>query len=113
MKTIITIQERLHEKCIKASSVNDLMSITSHFTSEIVETDKVFLSVEKHLCGYGTWKTSAFANEYYFGKDLAVSIKKAISGHITHDEDKEFTPADFQDEITEAVFELANNYFNE
>ena len=110
---IITIQERLHEKCINASSVNEIMSITSHFTAEIVETDDMFLSIEKHWCGYGTWGASAFANEYYFGKDLAVSIKKAISGHITHDEDKVFTPADFQDEITEAVFELANDYFNE
>lgn len=112
MKTI-TIQERLHDKCINAHSVNELISITSDFTAEIAETDNLFLSVEKHLCGYGTWKTSAFVNEYYFGKDLAVSIKKAISGHITHDEDKVFIPADFQDEINEAVFELANNYFNE
>ena len=112
MKTI-TIQERLHETCINARSVNELMSITSHFTAEIVETDDIFLSVEKHWCGYGTWGTSTFANEYYFGKDLAEAIKKAISGHITHDEDKVFTPADFQDEITEAVFELANDYFNE
>ena len=112
MKTI-TIQERLQDKCIKASSVNELMSITSDFTAEIVETSDMFLSVEKHLCGYGTWKTSAFANEYHFGKELAVAIKNALSGHITHDEDKEFTPADFQEEITEAVFELANDYFNE
>ena len=112
MKTI-TIQERLHDKCINANSVNELMSITSDFAAEIVETDNVFLSVEKHLCGYGTWKTSAFANEYHFGEDLAEAIKNALSGHITHDEDKEFTPADFQDEITEAVFELANDYFNE
>ena len=112
MKTI-TIQERLHDQCINAASINELMSITSDFTSEIVEADNIYLSVEKHLCGYGTWKTSAFANEYHFGKDLAVSIKNALSGHITHDEDKVFTPADFQDEITEAVFELANDYFNE
>ena len=112
MKTI-TIQERLHEKCINASSVNEIMSITSDFTAEIVETDNIFLSIEKHFCGYGTWKTSAFANRYHFGEELAVSIKKALSGHITHDEDKVFTPADFQDEINEAVFELANNYFNE
>ena len=112
MKTI-TIQERLHDQCINASSVNELMSITSDFTAEIVETDNIFLSVEKQWCGYGTWKTSAFANKYYFGKDLAVSIKNALSGHITHDEDKVFTPADFEDEIAEAVFEIANDYFNE
>ena len=112
MKTI-TIQERLHDKCINAHSVNELMSITSDFTAEIIETDNIFISIEKYFCGYGTWKSSAFANEYHFGKDLAVSIKNALSGHITHDEDKEFTPADFQDEITEAVFELANDYFNE
>ena len=110
---IITIQERLHDQCIKAISVNEIMSITSDFTAEIVETSDMFLSVEKHLCGYGTWITSAFANEYHFGKDLAVVIKNALSGHITHDEDKVFTPADFQDEIAEAVFELANDYFNE
>ena len=112
MKTI-TIQERLHDKCINAHSVNELMSITSDFTAEIVETDNIFLSVEKHLCGYGTWKTSAFANEYHFGKELAEAIKNALSGHITHDEDKVFTPADFEEEIAEAVFELANDYFNE
>lgn len=110
---ITTIQERLHDECIKASSINELMSITSHLTSEIVETDNIFLSVDKHWCGYGTWKTSAFANEYHFGEDLAEAIKNALSGHITHDEDKEFTPVDFQDEIAEAVFELANDYFNE
>ena len=111
MRTI-TIQERLHDMCINASSVNELMAITSDFTAEIVDTD-MFLSIEKYLCGYGTWKTSAFANKYYFGKDLAVSINNALSGHITHDEDKVFTPADFEDEITEVVFELANDYFNE
>ena len=110
---ITTIQERLHDECIKANSINELMSITSHLTSEIVETDNIFLSVDKHWCGYGTWKTSAFANEYHFGKDIAEAIKNALSGHITHDEEKEFTPADFQDEIAEAVFELANDYFNE
>ena len=112
MKTI-TIQERLHEKCINASSVNELMSITSAFTAELVETDNILLSVAKHWCGYGTWKTSAFTNEYHFGKELAEAIKNALSGHITHDEEKDFTPADFEDEITEAVFELANDYFNE
>ena len=112
MKTIITIQERLHDQCINASSVNELMSITSDFTAEIVETD-IFLSIEKHFCGYGTWKTRAFANEYHFGKELAEAIKNALSGHITHDEDKVFTPADFEDEITVAVFELAKDYFNE
>ena len=112
MKTI-TIQERLHDQCIKASSVNELISITSDFTAEIVEADNIFLSVEKHLCGYGTWKTSAFANEYHFGKELAEAIKNALSGHITHDEEKVFTPADFEDEITEVVFEIANDYFNE
>lgn len=112
MKTI-TIQERLHDQCINARSVNELMSITSHFTAEIVETDNMFLSIEKHWCGYGTWGTSAFANEYHFGKDLAVALKNALSGHITHDEEKVFTPADFQNEIAEAVFELANDYFNE
>ena len=112
MRTI-TIQERLHDSCINASSVNELMSITSDFTTEIVETDNIFLSIEKHWCSYGTWKTIAFANEYHFGEELAVSIKNALSGHITHDEDKEFTPADFEEEITEVVFELANDYFNE
>ena len=112
MKTI-TIQERLHDQCINAHSINELMSITSDFTAEIVETSDIFLSIEKHLCGYGTWKSRAFANEYHFGKLLAEAIKKAISGHITHDEDKDFTPADFEDEIAEAVFELANDYFNE
>ena len=112
MKTT-TIQERLHDECIKASSINELMSITSHLTAEIVETDSTFLSISKRWCGYGTWKTIAFANEYHFGEDLAEAIKKAIGRHITHDEEKEFTPADFQDEIAEAVFELANDYFNE
>lgn len=110
---ITTIQERLHDECIKANSINELMSITSHLTSEIVETDNIFLSVDKHWCGYGTWKTSAFANEYHFGRELAEAIKEALSGHITHDEKKVFTLADFQDEIAEAVFELANDYFNE
>lgn len=110
---ITTIQERLHDECIKANSINELMSITSHLTSEIVETDNIFLSVDKHWCGYGTWKTSAFANEYHFGEDLAKAIKNALSGHITHDEDKEFTISDFQDEISDAVFTLANDYFNE
>ena len=112
MRTL-TIQKRLHDKCIKADSIKDLMSITSDFTAEIIETDWIFLSVEKHFCGYGTWKTSAFANEYHFGRELAEAIKEVLSGHITHDEEKVFTLADFQDEIAEAVFDLANDYFNE
>lgn len=109
MKTI-TIQERLRDKCGKANSVEELMSITSDFTAEIVGTSDIFLSVEKLRCGHGAWKTSAFANEYHFGEELADAIKRAIDGHVTHDEEKEFTPGDFRDEISEAVFDLANDY---
>lgn len=112
MKTI-TIQERLHDKCIKACSTNELMEITTEFTNEITDTDAVFWSIDKRWCGYGSWKTECFVNEYHFGKELAEAIKEVIEGRVTHDEDKVFTLEDFRDAISEAVFSLANDYFNE
>ena len=54
---------------------------------------------------YGTWSIRVWGNTSLFGQELAESLKTVSI--ITHDEDKEFTPADLSEYIMENVQEWA------
>lgn len=82
-----------------------LHEAVSVLVDEIIGTDERLLSVSKSWSGYGTWKSSSFANEYYFGDELSGILTKAMNGSVTHDEDRVFTVEDFRDRITDEVFE--------
>ena len=86
-------------------TVNELQNEVLIFVNEVITTDDRLLSVNKQWYGYGTWKSVGFANEYHFGKDLADMLVRALSGKITHDEDREFQVSDFEDEIFNEIFE--------
>lgn len=66
-------------------------------TAEILGTDERLLSVEKIKVGYGSWKSKGFVNNYHFGTDLAGIIAKSLSNCVTHDEDRVFKIADFEE----------------
>jgi hypothetical protein len=54
---------------------------------------------------YGTWKSSCFVNEYYFGSELATLIMEDCSGEVTHDEECIFSIADFSENIENSIYE--------
>lgn len=86
-------------------TVNELQNEVMEFVNEVVKTDEGLLSVSKKWVGYGTWKTSGFANKFHFGEELSDMLVKSLSGKVVHDEDKEFTAADFEQEIFDVIFE--------
>ena len=94
----------LKEK-VSDMTISELQNVCIDFVDEIIKVDNRLLSVNKKWSGYGTWKSTGFANEYQFGKDLSTTIVKALNGKITHDEDKEFTIEEFRDDIYDLLLE--------
>lgn len=85
---------------------NELHDIVIDFVEEILEDDslKNFLDVQKKTDGYGRWKSYGWANEFYYGDKLAELLKKALTGKVTHDEDKEFNITEFEERIADELF---------
>mgnify|MGYP001269871202 CR=1 FL=1 len=83
----------------------DLVGQIQPLVEQIISTDDRLLSVSKRWVGYGTWSSVGFANSYTFGGVLAGILTKALTNRITHDEDKEFVVADFEEDIEEVLFE--------
>lgn len=83
----------------------ELIKQMQPLVEQIISTDDRLLSVSKRWVGYGTWSSVGFANDYTFGELLAKLLTKALTNRITHDEDKEFVVADFEEDIEEALFE--------
>lgn len=94
------LQDQVHEL-----TNAELMGKVYDLVEMIKSTDERLLSVSKKLTGYGTWKSVGFVNEYHFGEDLAKIIEKALTGTITHDEEKEFTISDFEEKLEEAIYQ--------
>lgn len=86
-------------------SIGELFDECVKLASEIVRTDESMLSVSKRWASYGTWASVGFANNHYFGDDLAAILKQALSNRITHDEDKVFVVLDFEEAIIDNLFE--------
>jgi len=96
--------ETLKNKVNKLT-INERENEVLNLVKEVIATDSSLLSVDKGWVGYGTWKSIGFANEYYFGKELADMLVRALNGKITHDEDIKFQVSDFEDEIFNEIFE--------
>lgn len=97
--------EKLQEKR-EEMNTSELMQAVDALTNDIVDnSDEWLISVSKGLRGYGTWVSSGFANEYHYGDVLAKILTKALSGKITHDEDRDFSVGDFREEIADGIYE--------
>lgn len=86
-------------------TIRDLSEKVDALVEQIIRSDDSVLSVRKEWKGYGTWRSVGFANSYTFGGVLAGILTKALTNRITHDEDKEFVVADFEEDIEEVLFE--------
>lgn len=96
--------ERLQSKIINLNT-QQLAEAVIELVDDILNTDTSLLNISKVRSGYGTYKSACFANEYHFGDVLADLIRAAIDGRITHDEDKEFTVAEFDEALNDIIFE--------
>lgn len=109
-----TIQDQLKEQAKKCSTKNELIQVVDNITREVINTDNAFWGIDKSRSGYGTWKVKIdFINEYHYGRKLAESLLNETGYIITHDEEREFTMEDFKDNIEEAVYDLADWYWND
>lgn len=97
--------ETLKEKASDLTFV-ELSNEVSEIVKEIISTDNSLISVDKGWSSYGTWKSAGFANVYRFGDELAQIITKSLSGRVTHDEDKQFEVADFEERLHDDIFEF-------
>ena len=61
--------------------------------------------MDKKWVNYGTFASTGFANKYHFGEELAQIIEEVLTGRITHDEDHEFKVEDYEEQISERIFE--------
>lgn len=86
-------------------SKEDQRKLISELTDEILDEPESLISVTKLYKGRGTWISDGFVNEYYFGSAFSILLERALSGKITHDEDREFEVRDFTNEIYAAVEE--------
>lgn len=86
-------------------SYEELRSLTDDLAAEIIRTDNSLLSMGKKWVNYGTFASTGFANKYHFGEELAQIIEKVLTGRITHDEDHEFRVEDYEEDISERLFE--------
>ena len=83
----------------------ELRSLTDDLAAEIIKTDNRLLSMGKKWVNYGTFASTGFANKYHFGEELAQIIEEVLTGKITHDEDHEFRVEDYEEQISERIFE--------
>ena len=83
----------------------ELRSRTDDLAAEIIKTDNRLLSIGKKWVNYGIFASTAHANKYHFGEELAQIIEEVLTGRITHDEDHEFEVKDYEEQISERIFE--------
>lgn len=108
MKTY-TYEERIKVIAETSANFNELMERTNSIIEEILKEDDSLFDAGKRWVYYGTWKVTLFVNEYRFGSELAEKLRKISV--ITHDEEKEFTIKDLEEEIREIVEEYAYSLF--
>lgn len=107
MKTTMYQDLRNEAQANKNMTFGQTLELADKYTDLIVNTDDSMIGVGKHLTGYGTWKVRIdFANEYHFGQRIADLLTKDVPSIITHDEDKEFTFKDFEEDIQEKLVAL-------
>lgn len=100
-----TYQERIEVMAEKAETMVQLLNDVQSIVDEIMNEDSRLWATTKRMTGYGTWRVTLFVNKYQFGNDLAEELNNIAV--ITHDEDKEYTLADLEEEIRDCVESFA------
>ena len=100
-----TYQERIEVMAEKAETMVQLLNDIQSIVDEIMNEDSRLWATTKRMTGYGTWRVTLFVNKYQFGNDLAEELNNIAV--ITHDEDKEYTLADLEEEIRDCVESFA------
>lgn len=104
-----TYQERIEVMAEKAETMVQLLNNVQSIVDEIMNEDSRLWATTKRMTGYGTWRVTLFVNKYQFGNDLAEELNNIAV--ITHDEDKEYTLVDLEEEIRDCVESFAYSKF--
>lgn len=104
-----TYQERIEVMAEKAETMVQLLNDVQSIVDEIMNEDSRLWATTKRMTGYGTWRVTLFVNKYQFGNDLAEELNNIAV--ITHDEDKEYTLTDLEEEIRDCVESFAYSKF--
>lgn len=87
-------------------SQKEAHDIATNIVAGVLGFEKIgTLSMDKRWCGYGTWQSVCYANEYTFGRPLAKVIKQCLSGRITHEEEAVFMAVNYEEELIERISE--------
>lgn len=104
MSRIQTIEQQFVDKIDKCETEAEKLAVCAKFANEIVQTDERLISCSRIRTSYGTWSGRLdFVNEYHFGLRLTVILLN-VTSIITHDEEKIFSPSDFEEDIYEALY---------
>ena len=99
-----TIENQFVDEISKCETEAEKLTVCAKFAEEIVNTDERLISCSRVRIAYGTWQGRLdFVNEYHFGLKLTV-ILLDIPSIITHDEERVFSPSDFEEDISEALY---------
>ena len=104
-----TMYEDLRNEVLsnKGMAFGQVLELADKYTDLIINTDARMWGVNKRLSGYGTWKARIdFANEYHFGQKIKELLTIDLSSIITHNEDKEFTVKDWEEDIQEKLVSM-------
>ena len=101
---------RFADEIGKCETEAEKLAVCAKFAEEIVNTDERLISCSRVRIAYGTWQGRLdFVNEYHFGLKLTV-ILLDIPSIITHDEERVFSPSDFEEEISEALYNHTDDF---
>ena len=99
-----TIENQFVDEISKCETEAEKLTVCAKFAEEIVNTDERLISCSKLKSSYGTWRGRIdFVNNYHFGPMLTVFLLNMPS-IFTHDEERVFSPSDFEEDISEALY---------
>lgn len=110
MRKYQLVENRFADEIGKCETEAEKLAVCAKFANEIVQTDERLISCSRIRTGYGTWSGRLdFVNEYHFGLRLTVILLN-VPSIMTHDEEKVFTPSDFEEDISEALYIHINDF---
>lgn len=99
-----TIEQQFVDKIGKCETEAEKLAVCAKFANEIVQTDERLISCSRLKSSYGTWRGRIdFVNNYHFGPMLTVILLNTPC-ILTHDEEKVFSPSDFEEDIYEELY---------
>ena len=99
-------QERI--AALNTLAKNEKYNAIDSIVAEMLDENERVWSINRRWQSYGTWKVSLWVNEYTWGHELADMINRRCY-FITHDEDKEFELAEFEEMLTDICTEYLDS----